>query len=53
MKVSLIITVLKVLPLLLLFSSLTGCMRYLTHDRSEVLLDGVDIDQTLRVAEVK
>jgi len=28
-------------------------MRYLTHDRSEVLLDGVDIDQTLRVAEVK
>lgn len=53
MKVSLKITVLKVLPLLLLFSSLTGCMRYLTHDRSEVLLDGVDIDQTLKVAEVK
>ncbi len=53
MKESLKITVLKVLPLLLLFSSLTGCMRYLTHDRSEVLLDRVDIDQTLKVAEVK
>lgn len=32
---------------------LTGCMRYLTLDREEVILDGVDIDQTLKVAEVK
>jgi hypothetical protein len=31
----------------------TGCMRYLTHDRSEVLLDGVDIDQTLQIAEAE
>ncbi len=53
MKESLKIRVLKVLPLLLLSSSFTGCMRYLTHDRSEVLLAGVDIDQTLKVAEVK
>ncbi|MBD3391730.1 MAG: hypothetical protein GF418_06690 [Chitinivibrionales bacterium] len=29
-----------------------GCMRYLTHDRAEVLLDGVDIDQTLEIAEM-
>jgi hypothetical protein len=33
--------------------SLNSCMRYLTHNRDEVLLEGVDIDQTLRVAEVK
>jgi hypothetical protein len=32
---------------------LQGCMRYLTHDRSEVLLEGVDIDQTLKIAEIK
>jgi hypothetical protein len=53
MKRSLKITVLKILPLFLLLSAFTGCMRYLTHDRSKVLLDGVDIDQTLKVAEVK
>ena len=29
-----------------------GCMRYLTHDRSKVLLKGVDIDQSLKVAEI-
>ena len=29
----------------------TGCMRYLTHERSDVLLDAVDIDQTLQIAE--
>jgi hypothetical protein len=33
--------------------SLSSCMRYLTHNREEVLLEGVDIDQTLMVAEVK
>lgn len=27
-----------------------SCMRYLTHNRQEVLLEGVDIDQTLLVA---
>jgi hypothetical protein len=32
---------------------LTGCMRYLTHNRDEVLLEGIDIDQTLKVAEQK
>ncbi|MBD3419786.1 MAG: hypothetical protein GF398_06695 [Chitinivibrionales bacterium] len=31
---------------------MTGCMRYLTHDRSEVLLPGLDMDQTLKVAKV-
>lgn len=29
-----------------------GCLRYLTHDRGEVLLDGVDIDQTLKIAKI-
>lgn len=32
---------------------LNGCMRYLTHNRNEVLLEGVDIDQTLKVAALK
>lgn len=41
------------LMLLSLLSGLAGCMRYLTHDRNEVVLEGVDIDQTLRIAEVK
>jgi hypothetical protein len=31
---------------------LAGCLRYLTHDRSKVLLP-VDIDQTLRIAEIE
>ena len=29
-----------------------GCLRYLTHERSEVLIKGIDIDQTLLVAEI-
>ena len=33
--------------------TLSGCMRYLTQNRKEVLLDGVDIDQTLKVAQLK
>lgn len=33
--------------------SQTGCLRYLTHDRSKVLLPGVDIDQTLRIAAIE
>jgi hypothetical protein len=32
---------------------LSGCMRYLTHNRAEVLLQVVDIDQTLKVADLK
>jgi hypothetical protein len=31
----------------------SGCMRYLTHDREKVLLEGVDIDQTLQIAEME
>lgn len=27
-----------------------SCMRYLTHDRDEVLLEGIDLDQSLKVA---
>ena len=33
--------------------NLAGCLRYLTHDRSKVLLPGVDIDQTLKVATIE
>ena len=33
--------------------SLTGCLRYLTHDRLKVLLPGVDIDQTLKIAAME
>jgi hypothetical protein len=29
-----------------------GCLRYLTHDRNEALIEGVDIDQTLEVAKM-
>lgn len=42
--------VIYIIPAVILFS-LSGCMRYLTHDREEVLLQGVDMDQTLLVAE--
>lgn len=45
---------LKTLPLTIaLYLTLVamGCMRYLTHDRQEVLLERIDIDQTLVVAE--
>lgn len=30
-----------------------GCMRYLTHNRNEVLLEGIDINQTLEIAELE
>jgi hypothetical protein len=33
--------------------NVAGCLRYLTHDRSKVLLAGVDIDQTLRIATIE
>lgn len=44
----------QILTALALYFALSssGCMRYLTHNRSEVLLDGVDIDQTLEIAEI-
>lgn len=32
--------------------SVSGCMRYLTHDRSKVILQNVDIDQTLDIAAI-
>jgi hypothetical protein len=35
------------------FATLTGCLRYITHDRSKVLLPGVDIDQTLKIAAIE
>jgi hypothetical protein len=31
----------------------TGCLRYLTHDRSNVLLDNVDIDQSLDISAME
>jgi len=39
------------LGIVLVVLLLSGCMRYLTHDRSEVLLDKIDMDQTLVIAE--
>ena len=39
-------TVLLVLIVLLF----TSCFRYATNEREEVLLDGIDIDQTLVVS---
>jgi hypothetical protein len=42
---------------LVLVAALTGinagCLRYLTHERAAVLLPGVDINQTLRVAAIE
>ena len=38
--------------ILFLIISLSGCMRYLTQDRGKVLLDNVDIDQSVKVAEL-
>ena len=37
---------------LILIIALSGCMRYLTQDRGKVLLDNVDIDQSIKVAEI-
>ena len=37
----------------LIFIAFSGCMRYLTHDRNKVLLEGVDINQTLKIAEIE
>ncbi|HLV33327.1 MAG TPA: hypothetical protein VKY57_17300, partial [Chitinispirillaceae bacterium] len=40
-----------VLTSVVFLSLLNGCMRYLTHNRNDVLLEGIDIDQSLQVAE--
>lgn len=45
-------SIIKVSVILFLSIYLSGCMRYLTQDRGEVLLDGVDIGQSLEVAEI-
>lgn len=45
-------SIMKVSLILFLSIYLSGCMRYLTHDREEVLLDNVDIDQSLEVAKI-
>ena len=37
---------------LFLLIYLSGCMRYLTQDRGKVLLDNVDIDQSIKVAQI-
>jgi len=50
LKISRILYVFLIVAISLLFS---GCMRYLTHNRDEVLLQGVDIDQTLKVADLR
>ena len=39
-----------VILLVAILTLLPGCMRYLTQDRREVLIDAIDIDQTLQVA---
>jgi hypothetical protein len=45
--------VLEALVLVTVLVTLTGCLRYITHDRSKVLLPGVDIDQTLKIAAIE
>lgn len=42
-----------VIAVLIILLTFQGCMRYLTHERNEVLLDGIDIDQTLKIAEIE
>jgi len=44
---------LPALIVLAMLASVSGCMPYLTHDRSKVLLSGVDIDQTLKIASIE
>lgn len=44
-------TVSIILAVSIALLSMSGCLRYLTQDRSEVLLEAVDIDQTLQIAE--
>ena len=43
-----------ILGLVVFFAVLfSGCMRYATHNRNEVLLEGINIDQTLKIAEIE
>lgn len=44
---------LQALIVVVVLASLSGCLPYLTHDRSKVLLPRVDIDQTLKVASME
>jgi hypothetical protein len=44
-------SLLRTLLLLILSFSTIGCMRYLTQNRAEVLLDGIDMDQTLKISK--
>jgi hypothetical protein len=44
---------LQSLIVIVMLAGLSGCLRYLTHDRSKVLLPGVDIDQTLKIASIE
>jgi hypothetical protein len=45
--------VLKALIVFAVLSTIAGCLRYITHDRSKVLLSGVDIDQTVKIAKLE
>ena len=47
-----LVVLLQILVVVVLVS-LAGCLRYITHDRSKVLLPGVDIDQTLKIAAIE
>ena len=44
---------LRALIVFAVLANVAGCLRYITHDRSKVLLPGVDIDQTLKIAELE
>lgn len=45
-------SIIKISLILFLSIYLSGCMRYLTQDRGKVLLDNVDIDQSIKVAQI-
>ncbi len=53
MKTQNVKTVLMISLVILTGFLTSGCMRYLTHDRSEVLLDGINVDQTLEIAKAE
>jgi hypothetical protein len=41
----------KCLVVLVCLIAISGCMRYLSYEREDVLIENVDIDQTLKVAK--
>jgi hypothetical protein len=43
----------KYLALILISILLAGCFRYVYYDQEEVNLEGIDIDQTLKIAEIE